>query len=69
MVEAVIPAGKYHGRHRGRVAIRFGQNFQVGSVSVHPRHLRKLHRADGYAYAWGEPWVTNREGGAAVPHA
>jgi 5-methylcytosine-specific restriction endonuclease McrA len=69
LVEAVIPAGKYRGRHRGRVAIRFGQNFQLGAVSVHPRHLRKLHGADGYSYAWGEPWVAAGEGGAAAPHA
>jgi 5-methylcytosine-specific restriction endonuclease McrA len=69
LVEAVIPAGKYRGRHRGRVTIRFGQSFQVGSVSVHPRYLRKLHRADGYGYSLGEILVANHEGGAAPPHA
>ncbi|MBV8606158.1 MAG: hypothetical protein JO034_01675 [Singulisphaera sp.] len=40
--------------HVGRIAIRFGQNFQLGKVSVHPRHLRAVHRADGYAYSLGE---------------
>jgi hypothetical protein len=69
IVEAVIPSGKYQGRHRGRMAIRFGQNFQVGGVSVHPRHLRKLHRADGYDYSLGEPFVPNHDGGAAPPTA
>ena len=68
-VEAVIPAGKYRGRHRGRVAIRFGQNFQVGCVSVHPRHLRKRQWADGYGYALGAIVVAHYEGGAAPPHA
>jgi hypothetical protein len=67
IVEAVIPSGKYQGRHRGRVAIRFGQNFQVSSVSVHPRHLRKLHRADGYDYSLGETFVPIPAGGAAPP--
>jgi 5-methylcytosine-specific restriction endonuclease McrA len=69
IVEAVIPSGKHPGRHRGRVAIRFGQNFQVGEVSVHPRHLRKLHRADGYDYSLGETFVSNPAGGAAPPTA
>jgi 5-methylcytosine-specific restriction endonuclease McrA len=69
LVEAVIPTGKYRGRLRGRVMIRFGQSFQVGLVSVHPRHLRKLHRADGYGYAWGEPFIRNLLGSAARPHA
>jgi 5-methylcytosine-specific restriction endonuclease McrA len=68
-VEAVIPSGKYRGRHRGRVAIRFGQNFQVGSVSVHPRYLRRLHQADGYSYSLGERFACHGTGGAAPPHA
>jgi hypothetical protein len=59
IVEAVIPTRKYQARHRGRVAIRFGQSFQVGVVSVHPRHLRKLQQADGYDYGWGEPLVSS----------
>ena len=69
LVEAVIPSGKYSGRHRGRVTIRFGQNFQLGPVSVHPRHLRKLHRADGYSYSLGERFVPLHDGGATPPTA
>jgi RRXRR protein len=46
--------GKHRGNHTGRVALRFGQNFQIGAVSVHPRHCKAVHRADGYAYAFGE---------------
>ena len=54
IVRAVLPSGKFQGTHAGRVAIRFGQNFQLGKVSVHPRHCRAIHRADGYAYSLGE---------------
>ena len=53
IVRADIPNGKHPGTHTGRVAIRFGQNFQLGQVSVHPRHCRAIHRADGYAYSLG----------------
>ena len=54
LVRAVIPNGKIQGVHVGRVAIRFGQDFQLGEVSVHPRHLHAVHRADGYASSLGE---------------
>jgi 5-methylcytosine-specific restriction endonuclease McrA len=54
IVRAVIPNGKYCGTHVGRVAIRFGKNFQLGVVSVNPRHLTTIHRADGYSYHLGE---------------
>ncbi len=54
IVRADIPSGKHRGMHTGRVAIRFGQNFQIGKESVHPRHCKAIHRADGYAYAFGE---------------
>jgi 5-methylcytosine-specific restriction endonuclease McrA len=57
IVRADIPNGKHEGVHVGRVAIRFGQNFQLGKVSVHPRHCRAIHRADGYAYSLGETIV------------
>jgi 5-methylcytosine-specific restriction endonuclease McrA len=69
LVEAVIPAGKYRGRHQGRVTIRFRPNFRIGSINVHPRHLRKLHRADGYSYSLGETFATNHNGDTAPPHA
>jgi 5-methylcytosine-specific restriction endonuclease McrA len=54
IVRADIPKGKHQGKHTARVAIRFGQDFQLGKVSVHPRHCRAIHRADGYAYSLGE---------------
>ncbi len=57
IVRVVIPKGKHQGVHAGRVAIRFGQNFQIGKVSVHPRHCSPIHRADGYAYSFGETFV------------
>ena len=57
IVRADIPKGKHQGTHIGRVAIRFGQNFQLGKVSVHPHHCRAIHRADGYAYSLGETIV------------
>jgi 5-methylcytosine-specific restriction endonuclease McrA len=77
IVVAAVPSGKYRGRHCGRVAIRFGQSFQLGKASVHPRHLRVVHRADGYDYAHGlkfcRPFsggaLPPDEGGVAAPHA
>jgi len=59
IVQAIIPSGKYQGFHTGRVAIRFGQNFQIGKVSVHPRHCFAIHRADGYEYSFGETFVAD----------
>jgi hypothetical protein len=69
LVVADVPAGKYRGAHVGRVAIRFGQSFQVGKAAIHPRHLRAIHRADGYDYLIGEPFDRLACGGAAHPHA
>jgi 5-methylcytosine-specific restriction endonuclease McrA len=54
IVFAAVPSGKHQGQHLGRVALRFGQNFQVGKASIHPRHLQVVHRADGYEYSFGE---------------
>jgi 5-methylcytosine-specific restriction endonuclease McrA len=53
IVRAVVPAGKYQGTHEGRVAIRLKGSFQIGPVPVHPCHVTKIHRADGYDYAVG----------------
>jgi 5-methylcytosine-specific restriction endonuclease McrA len=69
LVEAIIPSGVHRGRHIGRVAIRFGRNFQVGAASVHPRHLRKLHHADGYDCSFGEMFLADSVRGAAPSHA
>ena len=35
------------------------QNFQIGKVSVHPRHCFAIHRADGYEYSFGETFVAD----------
>jgi 5-methylcytosine-specific restriction endonuclease McrA len=67
IVAAVVPSGKYRGRHTGRVAIRFGQSFQVGRASIHPRHLRAVHRADGYDYSFGESFDRLAARDAAPP--
>jgi 5-methylcytosine-specific restriction endonuclease McrA len=50
MVRALIPSGKYAGRHVGRVTIRFKPHFTVNGVSVHPKYVRCFQRSDGYAY-------------------
>jgi 5-methylcytosine-specific restriction endonuclease McrA len=50
LVEAVIPKGKYAGRHRGRVTIRHRPSFQLNGFNVHPKYLRRIQRADGYNY-------------------
>ena len=60
IVRADIPKGKHQGKHTGRVAIRFGQDFQLGKVSVHPRHCRAIHRADGYTYTFGETQTSSQ---------
>jgi hypothetical protein len=51
LVRAVIPTGKYAGVYVGRIAIRFRPSFRLdGRFDVHPKHLVRLHRADGYSY-------------------
>jgi 5-methylcytosine-specific restriction endonuclease McrA len=67
IVRADIPNGKHRGTHTGRVAIRFGQNFQIGTVSVHPRHCKAIHRADGYAYRFGDTQNLSRVPCAPAP--
>ncbi|MBV8266797.1 MAG: RRXRR domain-containing protein [Planctomycetaceae bacterium] len=67
IARAEIPNGKFAGVHVGRVAIRFGQNFQLGKVSVHPRHCKAIHRADGYAYSFGETLNLGRVPCAPAP--
>lgn len=50
MVEAVTPKGTF----QGRVAIRHRPSFRIGKVDVHPKYIRRVHRADGYSYEKGE---------------
>lgn len=50
IVKAVIADD---GIHQGRIAIRFSPSFILNGFDVHPDHLRRLHRNDGYSYAKG----------------
>jgi len=49
IVKARTPKGTF----QGRVAIRHRPNFRIGTTDVHPKYLRRLHRADGYSYEKG----------------
>jgi 5-methylcytosine-specific restriction endonuclease McrA len=54
MASANIPTGKYEGRTTGRVTVRAKRpSFTLGSrdVHVHPKYMRRVHRADGYCYS------------------
>jgi 5-methylcytosine-specific restriction endonuclease McrA len=51
LARAVIPKGKYQGRHTGRVTIRNRPAFRLNGIDVHPKYLKRLQRTDGYAYA------------------
>jgi 5-methylcytosine-specific restriction endonuclease McrA len=54
MVKAVVPTGKYAGKHVGRIAIRFRPRFRLNGIDVHPKYLTLLHCADGYEYRKGD---------------
>jgi 5-methylcytosine-specific restriction endonuclease McrA len=56
LVRAVVPRGKYAGRHMGRVVIRHRPSFQLNGFNVHPRNLALLQCADGYEYGAGDSW-------------
>lgn len=53
IVKANIPTGKYAGIYTGRIAIRFKPSFKLTaggkSFDVHPKYLRVIHKADGFA--------------------
>jgi 5-methylcytosine-specific restriction endonuclease McrA len=53
IVKANIPTGKYKGTYTGRIAIRFAPRFKLTtggkSFDVHPKYLRVIHKADGFA--------------------
>jgi hypothetical protein len=53
LVKANIPKGKYAGMYTGRIAIRFKPSFKLTtggkSFDVHPKYLKTIHKADGYA--------------------
>jgi 5-methylcytosine-specific restriction endonuclease McrA len=52
LVKAVVPSGKYAGVHIGRITIRSRPSFRLNGVDVHPKYLRMLQGADGYAYSF-----------------
>jgi hypothetical protein len=58
IVSTDVLTGKYPGRHTGRVVIRFRPSFRLGAINLHPRHLTKIHRADGYGYSLGDASVS-----------
>ncbi len=66
IVQADVPAGKYTGRHVGRVACRASGRFDITSpfgkaAGISHLHCRMLHQSDGYTYTKGH--------GAIAPHA
>jgi hypothetical protein len=54
MVVAVVPSGKYSGKHAGRVACRVSGSFDIttaaGKVTVSHQHIKTIHHGDGYSY-------------------
>jgi 5-methylcytosine-specific restriction endonuclease McrA len=48
-VTAVTPKGTFH----GRIAIRHRPSFRLGKIDIHPKYMRRVHRADGYSYEKG----------------
>ena len=51
IVKAEIPKGKFAGRHLGRLsAVRQRPSFTLNGFDVHPRHLKRIHRSDGFNY-------------------
>jgi hypothetical protein len=55
LVKAVVPIGKYAGRHVGRVTIRSRPSFRLNGIDIHPKYLRRIGHADGYAYRTRTP--------------
>ncbi len=51
IVKAEIPKGKFAGRHVGRLsAVRQRPSFTLNGFDVHPKHLKRIHRGDGFNY-------------------
>jgi 5-methylcytosine-specific restriction endonuclease McrA len=46
MVKAVTPKMTIE----GRIVIRHRPSFRIGKVDIHPKYMRRVQRADGYAY-------------------
>src|SRR5262245_50445225 len=51
IVKADIPKGKFAGRHVSRLsAVRQRPSFTLNGFDVHPKHLKRIHRCDGFNY-------------------
>jgi hypothetical protein len=56
IIKAIVPKGKYHGIHTGRVAVRANGSFVIttdtGKVETNYKNCDLLHRKDGYGYSF-----------------
>jgi hypothetical protein len=51
IVKAEIPKGEFAGRHVGGLsAVRQRPSFTLNGFDVYPRHLKGIHRGDGFNY-------------------
>lgn len=53
IVKAAVASGKYLGNWIGRISVRARPRFKLSSTKVfdvNPKHLKVIHRADGYNY-------------------
>lgn len=61
MVYAIVPSGKYGGKHTGRVACRATGRFDIktgiGKITAKHSDCTVIHNSDGYQYLKGEPTV------------
>lgn len=60
-VVANIPKGKYAGTHIGRISIRHRPSFRLNGFDTHVKHIRRIQRADGYAYSFGATSMTDAQ--------
>jgi 5-methylcytosine-specific restriction endonuclease McrA len=60
IVKAIVPSGKYRGKHVGRVACRATGSFDItttlGKVTTKHANCTIIHRSDGYTYWKGEAY-------------
>lgn len=49
MVRAVVPTGKYAGKHVGRVTVRARPDWKLKGMWLNYRHFHLIQKADGYA--------------------
>jgi hypothetical protein len=71
MVVAVVPSGKYKGRHKGRVTVRAKGSFVVKENEVlvcetSYKNLRVIQRSDGYVYSFNDEVKERREAACSV---